>query len=195
MKTVKKYKDYERSGFSGYETFQPWDNQFKIESPSGIINKVFYGGMVIKPAPNIHINIGDDYYKIPSELQGIASFIHSSRAILELEEDWNDDGALRIDKQTWITACKAIVEYSKAVWECHSVVIPLPEMNPCPDGSIDLVWRKPNVRLLINIKVPSSKIAASGYGDLMNNDQPIKIVIPKNKSLVLDHVAYWMKNL
>lgn len=195
MIPTNRLKNLEKSSY--IHTGEPWDMLKKISPYNNLLGDAhssIYSGTLIK-SPTLNIKIEDDYYNLPFELEGLAAFVQSSKAILTLEENWDDNGALRIDKQTWITACKAIIEYSKDILSNHMIAIPLPDMNPCPDGSIDLVWRKPNLRLLINIKPPSSKIAASGYGDLMDNEQPIKIVIPKNKPLVIDHVSYWMKNI
>ncbi|MFQ5677782.1 MAG: hypothetical protein ACE5G1_17970, partial [bacterium] len=50
-----------------------------------------------------------------------------------------------------------------------SRVIPTPKITPGPNGSIDILWKSANYRLLINIP-DNPKKQASFYGDNFSTD-------------------------
>ncbi len=141
----------------------------------------------------VYIDINGVSCSVSAKLSDIVFSIDQSKAILELEEDWNGDNAERILPETWRKAAVFLMNYSKYILENFSTIIKSPEINPCMNGSIDLVWRTKAARLLINVKPAGNPIIASYYGDLYNNRQAIKSTI--EDETVIEHLAFWMKNL
>ena len=94
-------------------------------------------------------------------LGSIDQFIESSRTILELEEDWDGEGASPITESTWQRAARFLRRNASSVlgraMEALTIV-------PVQDGSIDLHWKLPHRELLINIS-PTDDKWATYYGD------------------------------
>ena len=139
------------------------------------------------------LKIGNGNVSIPAPLIGIVGVINNSKHILEMPEDWDQLGAVKIEEETWNAAANFLVDYSIYILDNFSSIIQAPEINPCADGSIDLVWRTKSARLLLNIKPAGSKIFASYYGDLFGNKQAIKNII--ESYALIEHLAFWMKNI
>lgn len=138
------------------------------------------------------LNICKEKVSVPNELSNIVDEINNSKEILDLEYDWDDEGASQIPKEVWQNAVKFLINYSKKLHELD-VNIEAPDIEACRDGSIDLSWRTPMARMLINIKMENGKVYAEYYGDLFNNEKSIKGTIPVPE--IEDHLLYWMKNL
>lgn len=125
-----------------------------------------------------------------AHLSSIYSEIQRSRSLLELEDDWDDNGAQKISKAVWIAAVKFLVQNSYYLYKHYSKVIAAPEINPLHDGTLDLSWRTDNARMLM--QVVSDKYIKF-YGDEYNNKNSIK-----GEALLeglQEYVAVWMKKL
>jgi hypothetical protein len=77
--------------------------------------------------------------------------IARSREMLQLPQDWDDQGAVRIDESTWSRAISFLRSSAQTLRRIHGVAMPVPQISPSPDGSIDILWRNPTFELLINI--------------------------------------------
>lgn len=143
--------------------------------------------------PVLSLDINGTLYLIPPQLSDIVFSIEASKVLLELEEDWDGNEAEKIDPTVWSNAVVFLITYSKYILDNFSTIIKSPEINPCRNGSIDLAWRTKNARLLINIKPNGSPVLASYYGDMYDNKQAIKNPIEDNS--IIEHLAFWMKNL
>ncbi len=141
----------------------------------------------------VSIEIEDKVIFFPWKLTHIARCIEESKQILDLEVGWDGMNGTRIDRLTWISAAHFLINYSKFISEKFDVVISAPEINPVKNGTIDIVWKTAKARFLINIKFAGSQNFASYYGDLKNNQQPIKSVLVDDS--VIEYLAYWMTNL
>jgi hypothetical protein len=148
--------------------------------------------IVVPEKPSIEVTIANTKYDL-SKLTNIAFAIENARPILDLDEDWNNNNAKRIEETTWNNAVIFLIEYSKYILNEFGCIIKSPEINPSSNGSIDLVWRTKNARLLINFKPTNNQVMCSYYGDLFNDLQPIKGVIADRT--IQKHLAFWMKNL
>lgn len=109
--------------------------------------------------------------------------------ILLLEEDWDEEGAKIIASHTLDKAIDFLMNYVGYILEKESLLIAPPEVNPGRDGSIDLSWREPKARLLINIG-PEKDPLAFYYGDQYNNVNSIKGKVAIDG--VQDFLASWM---
>ena len=99
--------------------------------------------------------------------------IQRSRKILDLEEDWDGDGACAYAKETWQKAVfflrnliDGLPEYALDIEASEELI---PEILPGPNGSIDLEWEADRFDLLINI--PKDGELASYYGDDYGENQ------------------------
>ncbi len=131
-------------------------------------------------------------YEIDDKLQHISSEIEASKYILELEESWDDEGALSVPQFVWERGIAFLLNYSDWINKNHETIIDAPEINPCKDGSVDLVWRNANARFLINFK-NQKEIIGTYYGDEYNDKNRIKNII--NTINEIDQsLGIWMKN-
>lgn len=101
-----------------------------------------------------------------------------------LEKDWDDDGAETINSNVINT----VKEFLTTLYN-QTTLLYHPEINPCPDGSIDMSWHTDNQQLLINFKKDGETIGY--YGENKNNNTTIKNTIIKNSIGV--ELLPWMK--
>lgn len=106
--------------------------------------------------------------------------IQESYRILELEEDWDSDGALKADPKI----------FNEAMIFIHTLLskvenICTPTINLCRDASIDFEFNHNQYGLLVNI----SDRGICCYGDNGNNEDVIKF----NNGTVQD-LAVWCVN-
>jgi hypothetical protein len=120
----------------------------------------------------------------------IEELIENSRYILQLEEGWDEENALAIDKSIWETATNFLRLYGSYFTETFLSPMELPEINPTRNNSIDLEWRTEKGRLLINFSNQSD--LATYYGDRYSNIDNIKGSVDVNE--VKEYLAVWMKN-
>lgn len=146
-----------------------------------------------KPIKEIQITVLGTSFSSCAPLFKIHSEIKDAIQILELEENWDDEGAKKIQEPVFIEAVSFLLNYSDFIYKNFGVIISTPEINPCIDGSIDLSFRSQNARLLINIQKENERSNAIFYGDLYDNKIPIKGNVPTEG--VFEHLAHWMKHL
>jgi hypothetical protein len=96
-------------------------------------------------------------------LADIEGVIAESESLLQLSEDWDDEGALPIERRTWEQATEALRSIATAMHRKTGSVIPEPTIGPCADGSIDLFWETGAFKLLINIKPDAAE--SDYYGE------------------------------
>ncbi|NOS99961.1 MAG: hypothetical protein HOP29_04980 [Phycisphaerales bacterium] len=101
---------------------------------------------------------------LPGELNRIRNAVVQSREMLDLRDDWDDDGAKQISEEAWRRAAAFLTRYAERVWDRTSRVLDAPDLTPSVDGGVDLDWDKPAYRLLIAIP-PDVGVMASFYGD------------------------------
>ena len=119
----------------------------------------------------IEIELGNKVIaELPINLIAICQAIEQSKYILELEDDWDEEGSEGYKKSTWKKAIEFIANYANWVLDETSIIIDTPKIFPGPEGSIEILWKKPKYRLLINIpEDPQSP--ASFYGDDFESEQ------------------------
>lgn len=138
------------------------------------------------------LEIGDENISLPFQLNEIAEEIESSEFILDLKDDWDNQGGLPVKREVYFASIKFLIQYSRFLFE-KGVVIDAPEIDPCTDGSVDLSWRTANARLLINFRKTDKGLLAYFYGDLYQNEAPTKGNVPVE--MFSESLAVWMKNL
>lgn len=94
----------------------------------------------------------------------IQEAIELSKWILELEENWDEQGSSKYAKSTWERACHFLIRQAKFSLQISGKGLPSPKILPGPEASIDLHWKMERFELLINIPESLSK-PATFYGD------------------------------
>jgi len=148
-----------------------------------------------KPHKTLFIHLDDEVIHLPIELSDIASEIKRSEYILSLKPYWDDNKALTIPKNVWKSAVELLINYSKNILESSidNTTIKCPEINPCPNGSIDLSWRTAKARFLVNVRVENNIVVAYYYGDLYNEKSPISSDGACNIDKLPNWIIVWMK--
>jgi hypothetical protein len=90
--------------------------------------------------------------------------IESSRWILDLEDDWDEQGAEGYSEATWGRACGFLARQATLARRSLGRDLPAPAILPGPKGSIDLHWKTRRFELLVNIPREEAK-PATFYGD------------------------------
>jgi hypothetical protein len=128
--------------------------------------------------------------RIPQKLKHIELSINNAQSILNLAENWDDEGALKVSKNVHSSAILFLKKYALFLLNDLKTVISAPDINPVKDGSIDLEWHTPNARMLINVN-NSGKIGY--YGDNFNDLNSIKGKVAADS--VQTFLAVWMTKL
>jgi hypothetical protein len=105
--------------------------------------------------------------------------IDTSRALVNLPEDWDDEGAKPILVATWEMAADMLRETARTAYRRFAYLLPAPNIGPCADGSIDLYWSTPDFTLLINVR-PDGGGSSDFWGERsgMKVEGPIDLANP-----------------
>jgi hypothetical protein len=90
--------------------------------------------------------------------------IEASRRILNLPDDWDDEGSPRIQETTWKRATDYLRRHAELVHFRYGSRVPIPRILPGPAGSVDLHWKTGSRELLVNVPANADEPAAF-YGD------------------------------
>jgi hypothetical protein len=99
----------------------------------------------------------------------IAEVIESSRKILDLKDDWDEEGSPGYKESTWNRATQFVRDTSLSFRRGAGFWVDPPRITPGPKGSIDIHWRTSKRELLINIP-ESDEEPAAYYGSGGAND-------------------------
>ena len=105
-----------------------------------------------------------EFFDKVQELRNVHSAVLSSRQMLQLEENWDGEDARPVLESTWKRATHFLWRIAVTLWKEDNISIPPPEIDPVPDGSIDIDWRLNGRELLINIP-PDPDKPTTYYGD------------------------------
>ena len=104
------------------------------------------------------------YYGPPTEIKFLREAINKSRRILELKDNWDDEGSIGYSESTWRRAESFLMKNAMSLWRSHQKCFGPPKISGGPEGSIDLHWKTDNRELLINVPA-SSEDPIGYYGD------------------------------
>ena len=127
---------------------------------------------------------------VPKGLESLMQEIKASKDILNLSENWDENGALPISPLIYETATCFLQNYAFFVYKKYKALIEIPSINPVKNGSIDLEWHTRTVQLLVNIRDTQN---AYFYGDHYNNINSIKGSV--SVQAVEPFFAAWMLKL
>ena len=142
----------------------------------------------------LEINLNSETIGIlPPPLINIYKSIIESKYILELENNWDDEGSPPYKKSTWKTAIKFLITLSNLAYDKIGVIIDAPRIYHSSEGSIDLLWKKDHYRLLINIPEDQDSLATF-YGDDYESQKIEGAFDPNKNNLNGGEKNYYTKN-
>lgn len=108
-----------------------------------------------------------------NQLDGtLADAIQLSRRILELKDDWDEEGSPGYKESTWNRAAEFVKEVASAFHQRFGIRVDPPRILPGPEGSIDIHWKTLERELLINI--PSDDEEPADYYGCGSSQDTIK---------------------
>jgi hypothetical protein len=109
---------------------------------------------------------------VPKYLIDIKNTIESSKEILDLKYNWDDNGAIPINPVIFERVKHFLESYAERIYEVCGKILKMPDIVPVKDGSIDLEWNLENSNFLINFKNTTEEIAFY-YGEYKDDDEVV----------------------
>jgi hypothetical protein len=119
----------------------------------------------------------------------IANAIQSSLSILDLKEDWDEEGSPGYEEATWRRAAEFVKDVASAFHRRSGAWVDPPRILPGPDGSIDIHWKTSKRELLINI--PDDREEPADYYGCGDPTDTIKGKL--DTSLPNEWILMWLK--
>lgn len=94
-------------------------------------------------------------------LEELFGVIEKSKYILDLKDDFDEEGSEGYKKETWIRTIKFLCSFFEFALNKAFIVVPAPNIYHGPNGSIDVFWENETFELLINI--PKEDIQFATY--------------------------------
>jgi len=145
---------------------------------------------LIEKSNDVSIQIGDKAFEFDARLAHIAQAINESKYILDLKDDWDDDGASSTDLKTYLKAVNFLVRYSKIILEKYLQIIDAPLIDIMRDGSVSILGETDNATFLIIFKKKDTEYSYF-YGEEKRDKIPFNYAI-KNEDDVNEITALWM---
>jgi hypothetical protein len=139
---------------------------------------------------NISYKVTDFEYEIPIQLKKIIDEIERSRYILDLEDDWDDEGAIATNIETFNKAIKFILDYSLHIFKIGKL-IETPKIDILRDGSVSVNWETHKASFLIIFKITNAKYSYY-YGETKIDNIPFKLAISNGNKNIDEITALWM---
>lgn len=124
-----------------------------------------------------------------NNMKNIEQAIQESQYIPDLKENWDDDGAKPITHETYIRAINILRDINNVFLAKRSCEVPVPNIAPCPNGSIDICW-KSDVHLLINI---SECGLIDFFGHTDDSSSPNETIKGKSRKSI-SFLGYWLSD-
>ena len=106
--------------------------------------------------------------------------VENSRYILDLEDDWDEEGSPRFQKTTWKRATDFVLQVvSSFRRQPGGFWVEPPRILPGPKGSIDIHWKTSKRELLINVPEdtgePADYYGSGGLTDIIKGKLEISV--------------------
>lgn len=167
-------------------------NKNEIESDES--DKTFFKfPLTYKKLPS-YIHIKDNHFELPYELKHIANSIEKSKYLLDLNDDWDDEGAEATNLETYLRGIKFIVNYSTYIFVNTYETIDAPDIDILKDGSIIINWETDTSSFTIIFDKKNDEFAY--YYAKMKNGQmpPLKYGIKTETGIDKITTVPWMAN-
>lgn len=190
-------RDFKRAALSP-EDYQPMTERYPFQFLySQQKNTVFtaLSSYSFRPMKSLNctVEVNGNKYDIPVRLKHIAQQIEDAKVILEYKDDWDDEGAMATDINTFEKAVNFVVQYSVFVYNNYATILKEPYIDILRDGSVSVHWEAAeNAQLLIVFKKDKNELAYY-YAEQGDRKIPFKSAIvpgdPVNETL-----AIWMRS-
>ncbi len=104
--------------------------------------------------PQRHKHISNTDLELPNAEQIVAAVEHA-RTLLDLGDNWDGEGSPSYSEATLERASDFLIASSVGLWEHYGRVMPLPQIEPGPGGSIDFHWQVGAREILLNLPANS----------------------------------------
>ena len=91
-----------------------------------------------------------------NHLELLQKEIDTSKSMLNLPDDWDDEGSVRIDPEAWELSVKTAKDIFDFVYDLQGRFVPIPDITPYCDGSVDVFFKNEKLVLLLNVKKSST---------------------------------------
>jgi hypothetical protein len=140
----------------------------------------------------IEISIRGYKLKLSYKLKHIADAINDSKILLDLEEDWDEDGANATNFETYKNAINFLVNYSTHILNNFRLILKKPFIDITRDGSISIQWDTDKAVFLIIFKKNKNEFAYY-YGQEKETNSPFKYRVKINEN-INNITAEWLKD-
>lgn len=110
---------------------------------------------------------------VPEALPGLLAALKESRYLLELDDNWDENGAVGFTEQTWKRTAETLVRLSTGLMHDCGLFAKSAEILPGSDGGLDIDMRLERKELLISVSADPGK-QARFYGDNGHGDDQVK---------------------
>ena len=101
---------------------------------------------------------------------GLDQALRKAHDLTKLADNWDDEGSLGYSPETWKRVKGFLLLQSSLSTRIFRRDLPTPQINPADQGSIDVFWRLPKRRLLLNFpRQPDSPITYHGRDESGKN--------------------------
>jgi hypothetical protein len=113
------------------------------------------------PAPYF-VSANPPQHQFDREMEKVEEEIRSSRYIIGLQNDYQEEDFVPYAETTWKRAIGFFRRMAIHAISCRFFDVKLPIVGPAGNGSIDIFWELPDRTLLINF--PAGDVPATYYG-------------------------------
>ena len=100
---------------------------------------------------------------LPPALDHLGGELERSRRLLDLADDWDDEGSPGYDEATWDRAIGLLVRIATTLWDDHGIAVDGGDVFPGSHSNIDFELRTPGRRLLVSVP-PEPGVPARYFG-------------------------------
>lgn len=148
---------------------------------------------IISRPRKIKIQLTNEYIiDISYQFQNLIEEIEKSKYILELPDDWDDEGSPKYEEEVFINAIEFLIKSVQDIKDEFDVIIDTPKILHGPDGSIDVLWKNADYKLLLNIS-PDENNIATFYGYNSNIGSEIKGKFNYKSKCQKFGLLFWLK--
>lgn len=149
-----------------------------------------YGVLPKALSASIVLEIAYERISLPIKLKNIADSIKEAKQILEYEDNWDEEGAIETDLETFKKAVDFLTLYS--IYLLKYGTIDKPFIDIMRDGSVSIMWETEKATLLVIFK-KGNKALSYLYGQPKDDTkQPFPYSV-ENVSKIDEILALWMR--
>ena len=107
------------------------------------------------------LRVFDKIWNVSSNLE---TTIDAASSMLNLENGWDDEKALPIERSSFFAACDFLRRIAAAFHSVMAEEMPIPSLSPVSDGGVDAHWQLAKAELLLHFH-PGNPSRPTFYGD------------------------------